>query len=141
MGSGDAGDGSNGSPFSNALYVIGSSTTRTVLPFVAWPSQGYFPFQLLPSSRRWSFSVPSADFSTATVTIVQNGVSVPVQLEPVANGYGDNTIVFIVSSVFGRPVSDTTYTVTVNYKLSGVSTSTSYDITLFDPVFSGEFLG
>jgi hypothetical protein len=134
---GDAGDGSNGVPFGNALYVIGSTTTRTALSFVAWPSRGFFPFQLLPSSRRWSFSVPSADFSAATVSVVQGGAVVSVQLESVANGYGDNTIVFIVSSVFGRPTADTTYTITVNYKLSGVSTTTSYDVTIFDPVFSG----
>eukprot|EP00045_Choanoeca_perplexa_P004430 m.38018 g.38018 ORF g.38018 m.38018 type:complete len:559 (+) comp12568_c0_seq1:101-1777(+) len=137
IGNGDAGDGSSGAPYGNCLYVIGSTTSRTVLPFVAWPSKGYFPYQLLPSSRRWSFSVPSADFSAANVTIDQDGDNVPLQFETVVNGYGDNTLVFVVPSVYGRPSDDTTYTVSVTYKISGVTTTTTYDVTVFDPIVSG----
>ena len=121
------------------MYVIGSFTTRTNVPFVAWPSPGYFPYQTLPSSKRWSFSVDQADFSSASVKVTGPDGSMPVTLEPVFNGFADNTLVFLVD-VFGRPADETNYTVTVGYNVDGAAVSTSYDVVVYDPSFDGKQL-
>jgi hypothetical protein len=136
IGSGDAGDNSNTARYGNAMYVIGGFTTRTILPFVAWPAQGYFPYQTLPSSKRWSFSVDQADFSSATVMVTGPDGIVTVVLEPLFNGYADNTLVFLVD-VFGRPAEDANYSVTVTYKMDGLSTSSTYNVIVYDPSFDG----
>ena len=54
------------------------ATTRPPVrdTFVAWPPAGFVPYQTV--YPRWSFSVPNADFSHATVTMQHNGAGVPV---------------------------------------------------------------
>jgi len=60
---------------------------------VAFPPAGYVPRPLIPG--RWSFSIPSANFSTATIQVQdQTNTTVPVIQYPITNGYGDNTIVW-----------------------------------------------
>ena len=131
-------------PFANALWVIDSHmsdprpTTRD--PFVAWPPKGFVPYQLVPG--RWSFSYAGADFTNATVTMQRSGGSVAVRLESPQQGYGENAVVWVpdnidtaVSTSWPQPIVDTPIIVTIsNVLVSGVSTTFTYTVTVFDPV-------
>jgi uncharacterized protein YkwD len=139
MGTGDV--PSDGGWAANSLWVFDSHMWETRPPardtFVAWPPPGYVPYQVV--YPRWSFSYPSADFSQASVTMTQGQQSVPVSLETVANGYGENTLVWIPngmsnSASWPQPASDTVYTVTIsNAVVSGASRAITYDVTVIDP--------
>lgn len=128
----------------NALWVIDPATYWTTRPatrdgYVAWPPKGFVPYQVM--GVRWSFSYPGADFHAAAVTMTSNGVNVPVALEPVSDGYGENTIVWIPNGLsansygsFPRPATDTTYDVTVtNVRINGTPQTFTYSVTVFDP--------
>jgi hypothetical protein len=139
MGTGDIPNTQN-HPAANALWVFDSNmwgprpTTRN--EFVAWPPPGYVPYQVV--NDHWSFSYPQADFSIATVTMASGGVNVSVALEPVLNGYGENTLVWIPFGLSGgtwpRPTVDTTYTVNIqNAIISGWNRDFTYDVVIFDP--------
>src|SRR4030095_7160319 len=106
---------------------------------IAWPPAGFVPYQNLPSvSNRWSLSFPSADFSNATVTMSGPGGAIPVTKEPLTNGFGDNTLVFLPTGVsYAQPATDTTYTITVaNIAGNGVPASIQYMVTVIDPASS-----
>ncbi len=131
----------------HALWVFDSNMwaprPATRSEYVSWPPPGYVPYMLVPP--RWSFSYPNADFSSTSVTMTTGGNSVPVQLEQVHDGYGENTIVWVPDgldpasgSSFPNPGGDKTYTVTIsNVKVSGTPTSFTYNVTLFDPFLTG----
>jgi hypothetical protein len=61
---------------------------------------------------------------------------IPVTLEALATGYGDNTIVFLPSGVsYGNPGADVTYRITVSgMKGAGVPTTIEYEVTIIDPM-------
>ncbi|MEO7936540.1 MAG: hypothetical protein ABIR27_09815 [Dokdonella sp.] len=129
----------------NALWVFGPFGTRPSTPNgVAWPSRGYFPWQLLPAiSNRWSFSWKDANFSSATVSMTRNGVPLGVpSYESIANGYGDNTLVWIPQGVtYSQPAADVTYHVTITGISGGGAPSTiSYDVIAIDPYNLGEVI-
>lgn len=118
----------------NANWVIGNFAASPLLQFVAWPNAGYIPLPLVPA--RWSLTYPGAVFTGATVTMTQSGTSVPVTIiSNNANGYGDNTIVWTPAGIPPASISaDTPCNVTVSgITGSGVPTSHSYTVTLFDP--------
>jgi uncharacterized protein YkwD len=139
MGTGDI--PSEGGAGSNALWVFdgryGTTRPPTRDTFVAWPPPGYAPYQVV--FPRWSFSYPSADFSQASVTMMQGQQSVPVSLEAVTNGYGENTIAWIPnglssSASWPQPAADTPYEVTIsNVIVSGSPRSFTYDVVVMDP--------
>jgi hypothetical protein len=149
MGTGEveAGDGWRSA---SALWVIDQAGKETLAPtsrraptrsaFVAWPSEGYFPYQFLPA--RWSLSYPDADFSAAGVSMTRDGVQVHVKLEPVIDGYGDNTLVWIPDDLDANaPASPVALTgqseVTVavsNVTVHGKTLVLRYRITVFDPL-------
>jgi hypothetical protein len=120
----------------NALWVFGgaSSLSRPDPRWVSWPTDGCFPAPLEPNGR-WSLSSgdDTADFSQARVRVTTStGAVRNVQVYPVANGYGEPTLVFQVDNV-GRPG---TYTVTVRgIRLTGRSTPVrhTYTVRLFRP--------
>ena len=129
----------------NALWVFSGWGTRPPTPNgVAWPPRGYVPWQLLPSSsNRWSFSWNGANFTSATVSMTRNGVPLGVpSYETIANGYGDNTLVWKPQGVtYSQPASDVTYRVT----LSGISgggapASIGYDVIVIDPTVLGDLI-
>jgi hypothetical protein len=128
---------SSGGWSANDLWVIGGAGSRPAQPeWVAWPPRGYVPYQNLPrSSRRWSFSYRNATFTNARVSMQHAGTNVPVTLETQAQGYGDNTIVWVVSSVpTSAPAGDQTYTVTVSdVVVSSQARVFTYDVTIIDP--------
>jgi hypothetical protein len=157
MGTGDI-PANNGFAPANSLWVFdgnyGGPRPTTREEFVAWPPPGYVPYQV--THRRWSFSYPGADFSSAVVTMTQGGVSLPVTPGTPATGYGENTLVWspegidfveriinsetwpVLIESWPVPAQDTVYRVTINnIKISGVSRSFAYSVTVFDPATPG----
>jgi uncharacterized protein YkwD len=60
--------GSGSTAAANALWVWDIDNPTIPAPAsVAWPSAGYFPAQVLPSSRRWSYTFTVADFTNVAV--------------------------------------------------------------------------
>lgn len=126
----------------NAVWIMDGNfgTARPVTrdTFVAWPTKGYNPYQLVPA--RWSFSYPGANFDNAIVTMSQGGTNIPVVLEPLATGIiGENTLVWRPNNMadnatWPKPSADTTYQVTVsNVLIGGAPQTFTYDVTVFDP--------
>lgn len=146
MGTGDVSLTINGSeqyPYANDLWVLdgnyGAPRPATRDYFVAWPPPGYVPYQTI--YPRWSFSYPQADFQGASVSMRDaGGATIPVALEPVANGYGENTIVWIPTNPLpsGAPAQDVPIDVTISgVVISGQSRVFSYRVTVFDPATAG----
>lgn len=138
MGTGDV--PANGAWAANATWVIDEATywnprpaTRDV--FVSWPPAGFVPCPVV--YPRWSFSLPGADLANADVAMTRNGVPIAVELEPVEDGYGENTLVWrplgLVSACPGTR-GDTVYSVTLsNVWVGGAAQHFSYQVTAFDP--------
>jgi hypothetical protein len=146
MGTGDvpqSGPAGNPYPPANALWVFdglyGTTRPATRAAYVAWPPPGFVPYQTV--AQRWSFSYPAADFTNAAVSMQRNSAAVPVRLEQVVTGYGENTIVWVpdnldASSYYvpSAPAADTTSSVTLtNVLIGGVPQTFSYSVTVFDP--------
>jgi hypothetical protein len=148
MGTGDmapSGSYPSGFPLTNAIWVIpstfGGARPSTRDEFVAWPPRGHVPYQAV--YPRWSFSYPGAGFGGATVSMQRGGQAVPVRLEAQAQGYGENTIVWVPDNLstdtgsWPAPASDTTITVTVsNVVVGGSARSFTYNVVVFDPAAS-----
>jgi hypothetical protein len=140
MGTGDI-PSSSGYSSANSLVIFdahyGGARPLTRDDFVAWPPPGYVPSPLVYA--RWSFSYPNADFSAAQVSMISNGASVSLTQSPVANGYGENTLVWIPlgmldGATWPRPSADTSYTVTLNnVKVNGIPRSFTYTVTIIAP--------
>jgi hypothetical protein len=137
MGTGDVPTSINASGTfycANANWVIGNIKASPLMQFVPWPNSGYVPLPLVPA--RWSLTYPKADFTNATVTMTQSGTALSTTIiSSTLNGYGDNTLVWTPAGM--PPVSinaDTPCNVMVaGITGSGVPTSYSYTVTLFDP--------
>jgi hypothetical protein len=105
--------------------------------FVAWPPRGYVPYPVV--FGRWSFSYPKADFSLATLAVTKGGASIPASKETVTDGYGENTLVWLLqgsdfSAIAAKPASDQRYSVTLsNVLVNGLPRTFSYDVVVFDP--------
>lgn len=140
MGAGDVTGGGSYRP-TNALWIIDSHysnlrpATRDV--YVAWPPPGYVPYPVV--YPRWSFSYPRADFSAATVSLTRNGQTVDVTKETVANGYGENTLVWAINGMgsydqWPLPAQDTPYEVHIsNVNIGGQMQEFTYTVIVFDP--------
>jgi uncharacterized protein YkwD len=126
---------SSGQRGANALWVLGPLGTRAPTPNgVAWPPQGYVPWDLMPGvSNRWSFSYPSANFSAAIATVTgPTGNAYAIGYESIATGYGDNARVFLPTGFnYARPATDVTYAVGVSGVTSGPA-AFSYKVTVID---------
>ncbi len=142
MGTGDVTDAVNGGRDANALWVQDGnfSGPRPAVrdDFVAWPPPGYVPYDLVPA--RWSLSYPGADFSAASVTVTGGGQTLPVRLETIGNGFGENTLVWVVNNratstatLLPRPTADTPYSVAVSgARVSGQVRNFDYTVIAFD---------
>jgi hypothetical protein len=147
MGTGDVPEGA--ARLWNAVWVIDSSTYGGPRPatrdfFVAWPPKGYVPYQVL--YNRWHFSYPSADLSSASVTVSKNGALLPVRIDSAnAVGYGDNSVVFVPNNLLTddptvplNPFGDVKYHVTIrNAMVNGTPVTFQYDVIAFDPAVVG----
>lgn len=141
MGTGDvANQGTTYSP-ANALWVFdglyGTTRPTTRNTYVAWPTKGYNPYQIVPI--RWSFSYPNANFSNATVSMTTGSTTIPLTIDSRTNGYGENTIVWrpynrIANQEWPKPTADTSYVVKVNNVLvNGTATNFTYTVIVIDP--------
>ena len=127
-------DGLNFPPFT-ALYVFQSGSAVSVPSGIPWPPRGYVPLQIFPdqytSTQLWSFGLPNADFSAATVAVTLNGSPLTVTQQALQPGYGDNTLVWQMPT--HTTVAGDTYNVSIS-NVGGVSpTSYSYQVIAFDP--------
>ncbi len=135
MATGDAAQNGANQP-ANALYVFGPTTTRPATPAgIAWPPAGFVPYRNLPgNSNRWSYSYPGADFAGASVTMIGPAGPIPVTVEPVDVGYGDNTIVFRPTNVpYTKPSADTGYTIAISGIGGSAPASVQYTVIVIDP--------
>ena len=136
MGTGDIPNASGYWP-SNALWVFDENMwnprPETREDYVAWPPPGYTPYQVV--FPRWSFAYADADFSDASVSMSSAGQPIPVALQPVGNGYGENTLVWVPELSLGAPPpADTAYDVVVTgVKINGLPRDFSYQVIMFDP--------
>jgi hypothetical protein len=134
----------------NATWVFDANLNgprpATRQPFVSWPPAGYVPYQLV--YPQWSFALSNmdSDFSSATVTMKSNGVSVAISYQQYVTGYGENTLVWYPSAlnpntsatIFPFSGTDTVYTVTItNILYNGATVGYTYNVTLFDPAVPG----
>ncbi len=145
LGTGDV--AANGGYYAaNALWVFDlvnmwSARPATREAFVAWPPPGYVPYQVV--YPRWSFSYANADFSSAVVSMSSAGSNLSIKQETTADGYGENTLVWIPMSLtdgayWPKPSQDKAYAVTIeNVKIEGISHNFSYTVTVFDPATDG----
>ena len=134
MGSGSV--SGNGARDANALWVINGGSNSGVSQPASWPPMGFIVKSLLVS--RWSYSHPGADFSNATVRMFENGVEQTLTLNPIANGFGDNTLVWEPS--IGSPASgaDVVYRVEISgVRVGGADVPVSYEVTAIDAVDPG----
>lgn len=105
--------------------------------FVAWPAKGYVPYATV--YERWSLSYPDADFTQASVSVTRDGAPVKVTLEPVKNGYGENTLVWKMADIdpaghHAQPATDVRYRVSIiNVMVANAVRSFNYDVTVIDP--------
>jgi len=147
MGVGDVAE-TPGHAAANLTFVFDPASfgTRpaTRQPYVAWPPEGYVPYQVV--YPYWSFALTNASFTNATVTMTSNGVPVSVAIQPYQVGFGENTIVWVPMGLdattegtsFPFSGTDTVYSVTVgNIRFNGATISYSYNVTVFDPAVPG----
>lgn len=145
MGTGDIPSAASYSA-ANALWVFddkyGTSRPATREAYVAWPPPGHVPYQVVPA--RWSFSYANANFSAATVSMTRSGNPVAVAIQPVQNGYGENTLAWIANGLdanvatWPNPGEDAGYRVQIGNVLVGTTpASFSYDVIVIDPAIRG----
>ena len=136
----------------NSTWVFDASIydprPATRQPYVSWPPEGFVPYQVV--FPYWSFALSNADVSAGQVTMTSNGVPVAVSVQPVQNGYGENTLVWVPMGLdascectsFPFNGTDTVYGVTVSNINIGTGGATnlvsfSYSVTVFDPATPG----
>jgi Cysteine-rich secretory protein family len=154
MGTGDM-PATNSYIAANSTYVFDSSINdprpATRQPYVAWPPEGFVPYQV--TYPYWSFALSNADLSAATVNMTSNGVPVAVVIQPYQSGdennqsgAGEDTLVWVPMGLdancectsFPFSGTDTIYSVTISNILVGSSNvSFAYNVTLFDPAVAG----
>lgn len=119
--------------YSMSLGVIGFPKGNTKIPeYIAYPPAGYVPQPLVYG--RWSFGISGADFSSATVTMKDgNGGNILLNVLPVLNGYGDNTIVWEPSGIDISNNNDISYKVTISGIGNTPKTSYTYTVTIVKP--------
>ena len=138
IGSGSVDSGS-GYSAANSLWVIGNNVTRPSNPTsVSWPPHGHFPYELVPTSNRWSLSAPGANFASASVSMTGPSGSVSVVIENQgSNGYGDNTIIFNPDPgalPTSAPATPQDYTVTVSGVTGTAQSSYTWTVSIIDPL-------
>ncbi|MDR0285018.1 MAG: FG-GAP-like repeat-containing protein [Propionibacteriaceae bacterium] len=101
---------------------------------VAYPSRGYFPYELLPTSGYWSYSSPQVSFAGATVTVTKNGTPVTISgvdnFWPSSPGlyvYPDAVLVWTMPALSAPPAGGyDTYRVTISGPVSD-----TYEVKVF----------
>ena len=115
----------------NSMFVVdGFSNPSVYEDFIAYPPRGYMPQTLVPA--RWSFSIPNADFSNATITMQDpDGNVVPLTVSSRnITFYGDNTLVWEPSNIITDSNQDESYTITISNVGNAVESSYTYTSTI-----------
>lgn len=104
--------------------------------FIAWPTKGFNPYPIVPI--RWSLTYPNADFSNATVTVTEEGNTVPVSIDSRQEGPSASVVWRInhmsADSDWPQPTTDTHYQVSINnVSINGSTASFNYPVTVIDP--------
>jgi hypothetical protein len=129
---------------SNVMWVFGGTVTAppsATTAGVPWPPRGYVPWttKVTDPSHPWSFSLPGANFSGATVSMTNDqGQTLAVsEVGQLAEGYGDNTMSWklaAVASQWSRAPLDTKLNVQLNNVIvGGQARSFQYSVTFFVP--------
>jgi len=120
---------------SNVLWVVGNSGTAPsdAPEFISWPPADYVPDELV--YPRWSFSITGADFSQASVSMVdESGNNVAIAMEDLNTSFADPTIVWVPQGISTNVSEDKAYVVTLtNVEINGESEDFEYTVVLFDP--------
>ncbi|MBK8504182.1 MAG: proprotein convertase P-domain-containing protein [Saprospiraceae bacterium] len=119
----------------SALWLSGNGGNPSIFTdFIAYPPRGYIIRNLV--YPRWSFGIPGANFTNATVTMV-NASNNNVPLNVVANSgpYGDPTVVWEPIGIITNSNFDIKYTVTVAGITGAAQTSYTYDVWVIPPVY------
>ncbi|MDR1238404.1 MAG: CAP domain-containing protein, partial [Propionibacteriaceae bacterium] len=124
--------GSGSTASSNALRVFGSDVDSSN-PYpeggVAWPAAGYFPYRLLPSSGRWSYSAAGENFASASIVVKKNGSSVDATVVNRDNaGYGDGTIVWTIPAPTEPDVSTVDH---YQVSITGIANPVTYTVDVY----------
>ena len=115
----------------NSMWVVdGFSNPSVYEDFIAYPPNGYMPQPLMPA--RWSFGIPDADFSVASVTMQdENGFSIPVSIiSRDRNFFGDNSIVWEPNGIDLTNADDVSYTVSILNVRSAAQRDYTYETTI-----------
>ncbi len=129
FGLGQASGGTN----ANALQVFDFSGAASGSGGIPWPPRGYVPLALFPSSLRWSFGLPGANFAGASVTMTVNGTPLAATvISRTDNGYGDNTIVWSLPAGH-TVVKGSVYNVNITGVTGASSGSYAYQVRPIDP--------
>ena len=115
----------------NSMWVVdGFSNPSVYEDFIAYPPNGYMPQPLMPA--RWSFGIPDADFSVASVTMQDgNGFSIPVSIiSRDRNFFGDNSIVWEPNGIDLTNADDVSYTVSILNVRSAAQRDYTYETTI-----------
>lgn len=130
-------------PSSCAMVLNGGTVQRPVgLLHTAWPPiDAFVPRGLMPtSSRRWSYSRDNADLSAATVVVHRTGSvkNLVTKIEIVNDGFGDNTLVFVVDDVRAYDYTgDQAYVVEIeNVSTSKGVINVAYNVTVINPALT-----
>ncbi|MES2618245.1 MAG: hypothetical protein V4613_10220 [Bacteroidota bacterium] len=95
--------------------------------FIAWPPEGYSPKMTL--YKKWSFSI-DRKLTGATVTMKNGkGENIALKIEPLANGYGLNTLVWEPEINAATLADNEEFTVTVKLGDGKIFT---YKVTIID---------
>ncbi len=115
------GGGTYGS--AECLAVFGSSGGGPNPPWVAVPNQGYVPLTI--AQWTWTFHGNDSGIPTATIAVtrVGDGADLPVTVQQLQQGFGQNTISWVPNG--WQPAANETYRVTVSGLTSG---SVTYDV-------------
>lgn len=126
-------------PTSAALGSFSPSALKTGTPSeLAWPNAGYIPFEILPTqSNQWSYSMPGANFSAATVTVSVDGADIATEPQPVGNpgppNYPNALSWIMPTSTKTAPAANTVidYEVTIQGITGGARSSVNYHVLVF----------
>ncbi len=108
---------------------LGTTLPADMPDFVAYPPDGFIPAPLV--FERWSFSIPNANFSNATVTMKDElGADVTLNIIHVASSGGapDARVVWKPNNINTSGNNDVLYTVTIDGITNAAEASYTYTV-------------
>lgn len=117
---------------SMALFVFGKRDNTEHIPeYIAYPPATFVPQNLV--FDRWSFAIPDADFSDASVMMLHNAELISTNILSTKEPYGDNAIVWEPYDYNNFSDEDMTYTVVIKNVKNAPKEKYIYDVTIINP--------